>query len=168
MEERGETMDEPVKYNLGCGSKILDGYINVDLNPNANVKCDIRKLPDEWEDTADEIMAIHVIEHFYRWEAPELVKEWRRVLKPGGKLILECPNLLKLCQIFLAKFPPVDQAYWGLYGDQRHQDPLMCHRWGYIPETLYQLVKDAGFKRIEIATPIYHIPVRDIRVEGIK
>lgn len=43
------------------------------------------------------ILSVHVIEHFWRWEALDVLREWLRVLKPGGVMILECPNLATAC-----------------------------------------------------------------------
>ena len=45
--------------------------------------CDIRMLDKFCDNYADEIMAVHVVEHFWRWEVVEILREWARVLKPG-------------------------------------------------------------------------------------
>jgi len=60
-----------VKLNLGCGDKILQGYINVDAvseraGNKPDVICDVRKLDKIYDNYADEIMAVHVVEHFWR------------------------------------------------------------------------------------------------------
>ena len=77
-----------VKLNLGCGDKILPGYINVDIDLSRSEKhpdskpgsglsrtekrpdldADIRDLSRIKPSIADEILAVHVIEHFYYWE----------------------------------------------------------------------------------------------------
>ena len=58
-----------VKLNLGCGDKILKGYINIDtassrLDKKPDVIADIRNLRKIKTSIADEILAVHVIEHF--------------------------------------------------------------------------------------------------------
>ena len=79
-----------IKLNLGCGAKILPKpYINVDLPNNwadskPDVEADLTKPLPFPDDYADEVMAIHVIEHFDRWEAPVILRDWVRVLKPGA------------------------------------------------------------------------------------
>ena len=88
-----------VRLNLGCGDKILDGYINVDIvderaGNKPDINCDVRQLTVFEDNYADEILAVHVVEHFWRWEVQAIIQEWMRVLKPGGKMILECPNLI--------------------------------------------------------------------------
>ena len=80
-----------IRLNLGCGDKILQEYINVDVaseraGKKPNVVSDIRKLTFD-DNYADEILSVHVIAHFWRWEVYDILKEWIRVLKPGGKLV---------------------------------------------------------------------------------
>ncbi|OHB50431.1 MAG: methyltransferase type 11 [Planctomycetes bacterium GWF2_41_51] len=56
------------------------------------------------ENTFDEIYASHVLEHFdYQYGLVKTLKEWRRVLKPDGKLYISVPDLEILSKLFLAK-----------------------------------------------------------------
>jgi hypothetical protein len=60
-----------VKLNLGCGDKILPGCVNVDVAPTRagqkpDVICDLHKLEPFQDAAADEILAVHVVEHFWR------------------------------------------------------------------------------------------------------
>jgi predicted SAM-dependent methyltransferase len=76
-----------VKLNLGCGDKILPGCVNVDAASSRagrqpDVVADIRDLRKIKSSIADEILAVHVIEHFYYWEVVPLLQSWRRLLKP--------------------------------------------------------------------------------------
>ena len=114
----------------------MKGYINVDLvedrsGVKPDVNCDLRNLSVFESDYADEILSVHVVEHFWRWEVEQVLSEWVRVLKPGGKLILECPNLISACEEFL-KDPEAgaspnqkgQRTMWVFYGDPRWRDPL--------------------------------------------
>lgn len=79
----------------------MEGWVNCDLyNPAAEVKCDVRKLPFE-DGEADEIYSSHLIEHFDFREAFDVLKEWQRVLKPEGILIIETPDFEASCKKFL-------------------------------------------------------------------
>lgn len=156
--------------NLGCGNKILKGWINVDKavrGSKPDIDSDIRTLPFE-DDYADKVMAIHVIEHFYQWEAEEVVNEWMRVLKPGGEIILECPNLTKAVEYIAKGIKDPQLTSWPIYGDPGHKDPLMCHKWGYTPSSLKSLLKSVGFHDVKRMPAQYHLrEKRDMRVVGI-
>ncbi|HQR99336.1 MULTISPECIES: methyltransferase domain-containing protein [unclassified Polaromonas] len=170
-----------IRLNLGCGDKILPGYVNVDVvearaGKSPDVICDLHELTCFENDHADEIMAIHVVEHFWRWEIEAILREWLRVLKPGGSMILECPNLLSACEALLAE-PELrsrqDKAgqtsMWVFYGDPGWKDPLMIHRWGYTPYSLAQLMQSVGMINVRQEAAVYKLrEPRDMRLVGEK
>jgi SAM-dependent methyltransferase len=171
----------PRRLNLGCGDKILPGYVNVDVaesraGKKPDVLCDLHRLTLFEDGSVDEILSVHVIEHFWRWEAPEVLKEWVRVLRPGGKMILECPNLISACEEFLRN-PEVassagregQRTMWVFYGDPTWRDPLMVHRWGYTPASLARLMREAGLVHVRQEPAEFKLrEPRDMRVVGEK
>jgi predicted SAM-dependent methyltransferase len=176
-----ESKDAAMKLNLGCGDKILEGYVNVDvaesrLDKKPDVLCDLRALSPFEDNCADEVMAIHVVEHFWRWEVVDVLKEWFRVLKPGGKMILECPNLITACQMVLADpdnatgpGPEGQRSMWVLYGDPGWRDPLMVHRWGYTPRSLAGVMHQAGLETLRQEPAQFKLrEPRDMRITGLK
>lgn len=170
-----------VRLNLGCGDKILPGYVNVDVvearaGKRPDVLCDLHDLSVFPDNHADEIMAIHVVEHFWRWEVEDILREWVRVLKPGGRMILECPNLVSACEEFL-KDPDVysregkdgQRTMWVFYGDPSWKDPYMIHRWGYTPNSLKALLESVGLSDVHQEPALYKLrEPRDMRVVGAK
>jgi len=170
-----------LKLNLGCGDKILDGYVNVDVvesraGMKPDVLCDLHKLTPFSDNSVDEVLSVHVIEHFWRWEVADILKEWVRVLKPGGKMVLECPNLFSACMEFLRNpkqasgpGPEGQRTMWVFYGDPRWQDPYMVHRWGYTPESLGELMQEAGLMEVRQEPAQFKLrEPRDMRMVGIK
>jgi predicted SAM-dependent methyltransferase len=160
-----------INLNLGAGKIKWPNWLTVGLS-DSDINCDLRQL-DLPNDYADQAAAIHVLEHFYQWDALDVLKEWRRVLKPGGKLILELPCIDKvigyLCRCVEKGIPLSNTMSWhALYGDPKYKDPLMTHKWGYTVQMLTALLEEAGFHSIEYQKPRYHFPDRDMRFEAIK
>ncbi len=169
------------KLNLGCGDKILPGYINVDvaesrLDRKPDVLCDLHKLTPFEDDSVDEILSVHVVEHFWRWEVVDILREWARVLKPGGTMILECPNLISACQELMQQQDAAtgpgqegQRTMWVLYGDPAWKDPLMIHRWAYTPRSLGQIMFEAGLVNLRQEPAQFKLrDPRDMRVVGEK
>jgi len=163
----------PTAYNLGCGNKKWDGWINVDLHSDiADIKCDLRNLEIASE-SADAVAAIHVLEHFYEWEVFDVLTEWTRILKPDGKMILELPCMDKVfayvhnCVVNKQPLQPF-MTLLALYGDPKYKQPAMCHKWGWFQEPLRQMLESVGMERIEFCVPKYHFPFRDMRIECYK
>ena len=170
-----------LRLNLGCGRHVLDGWFNIDVEASPlssrapDMISDARRI-DLPDGCASEIMAIHLWEHFYRWECDEVVVEWGRLLRHGGKLVLEMPDLFKFCQNILEERKRggkhLDQlGMWGLYGDQREKNPLMVHRWGWTYKTLALFLKENGFMDTEEKITQWH-PAgrqhRDFRIEATR
>lgn len=86
-----------IKLNLGCGEKILDGWINVDNRAELSQKypivvCDLNEgLPAD-DGTVDEILLDNVLEHFASDDAIRLLNRIGRALKSGGKVKIIVPH----------------------------------------------------------------------------
>lgn len=91
-----------MKLHLGCGPNIKEGYVNVDafVDDPRVVKADITNLPYA-DGSVDEILSEHVFEHVGFAEEERLFRECYRVLRPGGLLVLETPDMEWLCRAFL-------------------------------------------------------------------
>lgn len=166
-------MTTDLKVHVGCGNTYLNGWFNCDVQPPSrggkiDQLCDARQipLPDE---SASVVMACHVIEHFARYEAPHVLAEWRRILKKGGLLILELPNLEDACRNLLAGKAD-NMSLWPIYGDWNHEDPHMLHKHGYTPGSIQSLLEECGFTNIKRVAPQTHGRKldRDMRIEAIK
>ena len=167
-----------MKLNLGCGQKHLPDFVNVDIADNwadnpPDVAADITKALPFDDDSADEIHAYHVVEHIFRWEVEGVLRDWFRVLKPGGKMVLELPCLDKILWLF-SKYQeaksPVDArlTLWGLYGDPGYKNPDMTHKWCYAMSELQSLMQGIGLREVIIMEPQTHVALRDMRLEGTK
>lgn len=166
-----------MRLNIGCGKRRLDGYTGIDAvaRESVDIVAPADKLPLA-NACADEVLAVHLIEHFFEWETPAVLAEWARVLKPGGLLVLEQPdalkcarNLLEVHAKHLVEKKPGQLAMWGLYGDHTLRDPLMMHKTGWWFERLEPIVAAAGFHAIVQRDTVFHPVgrgVRDFRLEA--
>lgn len=107
-------MNDKVKLHLACGEEYLDGWINVDLYADAKVdaRFDVSALPYE-DNSVDEIRAFHIIEHFDWKKGNDVLKEWFRVLKPGGRLHVETPDFMASCKEFVSAEPDYQLHLYG-------------------------------------------------------
>lgn len=164
-----------MKINMGAGHKRYPGFTNVDAVARSGIDviapAHSVPLPDG---CAEEIMAIHLVEHIDHWMLPEALKEWHRLMKPGGLLVLELPDLMKCCRNILDGVKgkhPDSLGMFGLFGDYRLKDPFMMHKFAYTFATLKPLVEDVGFVDVvEKVTQFHGVGriVRDFRLEAVK
>lgn len=149
-----------MRLNIGCGARRIEGYTGVDAvaRSGADIIARADEIPLD-DGSVEEIMAIHLFEHFYRWECEKALAEWRRLLRPGGRLVLELPNLVKCCENVIsgrAGKEPDQLSMWGLFGDPRQSDPFMAHRWAWTPDTLRAVLEANGFHRVGEEPTVFH------------
>jgi len=136
------------RLNVGCGDLPFEGWVNLDLRPlkGVSVRSNAAQLP--FKDGVFEIVyASHVIEHFDFLEGFEVLKEWKRVLKTGGNLIIECPDFLGLCR----RFVQCDEGgriglYMHIFGNPWIKEQI--HKFLYTPNQLRWTLEQLGFKNI--------------------
>lgn len=157
-----------MKLNLGCGKKKLEGFVNVDISASADVACDVQELP--WPDgVADEVMAIHLLEHVPVQNVALVLKEWARVLKPGGRMVIEMPDRDKVFEFIRDGVDDPRLVLYPLWGDPRtHRTTVDVHRWCWTKHEVAALMRDAGLTDIVSETPHFHIAIRDMRLVGVK
>jgi len=123
-----------MKLHLGCGKNIKEGYINIDgfVKGENVVNMDILNMtyPDN---SVDEILSEHLFEHIPFKDEERLFTECFRLLKVGGKLIVETPDMEWLCKKFLEgkdEFPSFYKV--GAIDDYFGHGRAVDQRWGMI------------------------------------
>jgi len=154
------------KLHLGSGEHIFTGWDNLDLMEREGIiHCDLTKpLPYE-TNSVNFIFTEHFIEHLDEVDGFNLLVECFRVMKPGGKIRITCPDLRKYVEAYLnwnpanysdgelftsgtnfLNFATLGEAVSGL----RYLSPIQTshnhgHKYYYDEADLTSKLKDAGF-----------------------
>jgi predicted SAM-dependent methyltransferase len=158
-----------MKLNLGCGGDLLPGYINCDkYYEKADIICDVNKLPFE-DNSVEEIFACHIIEHFDFREAFVVLEEWKRVLKDGGLLIVETPDLLETCRAFINASEDQRIALYGHLFSTPWVSEGLIHKFLYTETQLGGTLKSLGFRDVKrVLAQSGNNQGINLRMEGIK
>lgn len=82
-----------LKLDLGSGSVSREGFIGIDINKGADIQWDILwGLPFD-DNSVNLIRSDHFFEHLELIELIDVLKECRRVLKPGASLDFTVPHI---------------------------------------------------------------------------
>jgi predicted SAM-dependent methyltransferase len=155
-----------LRLNLGSGMTPIPGFVNVDAledAPGVDVVANIgERLPFE-DGSAELVYASHLLEHFPHDRVPELLAEWRRVLAPGGALLIAVPDLETIASLMVSRegwFTPPHMPWIGaIYGGQK--DEYDFHKTGFTEPWLAHLLREAGFGEIERVERFAEVPVAD-------
>jgi len=125
--------------------------LNALPGPHVDYLCNANDLTRFEDGTFAEIYASHVLEHFdYKDELLSTLKEWHRVLKPGGRLFISVPNLDVLAKLLLDKDRlTVDERFFVMrmiFGG--HIDAHDYHSVGLNADFLLGYLQAAGFGTI--------------------
>ncbi len=147
-----------MKLNLGCGKDIKKGYLNLDFNfhRGVDIVCDVKSLPFP-DESAEEIYASDIIEHFPWRETKGVLKEWWRVLKHQGKLWMRTPNLEGLLKLYQerpkgwrregGKKAGVDPVVERIFGGQDYKGNY--HFVIFDRVSIKRVMRECGFKVTE-------------------
>ena len=130
-----------VKLHLGCGKRNFGkDWLNIDKEDYPHIHHhDVMKLPYK-EGEVKLIYASHLIAYFDREEIIDVLKEWRRVLKPRGILRLATPDWNALRKIRQPLVGP-------LYG--KMNNPPIYHKTIWTYKELKQVLENVGFYKVK-------------------
>lgn len=140
-------MGSLMKLHVGCGKRVIPGFVHVDQVrfPHVDHVQDIRSLGNFPPGSASLIYACQVIEYFDREDVVEVLKDWKRVLAPGGILRLSVPNFAVIARLYQAGFE-LDWFLGTLYGRiPDGKDGFIYHRTTYDEPSLRALLTAVGF-----------------------
>jgi len=91
VEKPFQKTNKMIKLNLGCGNDKREGFINADIDGDADLLWDLNRFPYPFkENSVDFIIASHIVEHLK--EPLDFFKEIKRILKPKGVAKISVPH----------------------------------------------------------------------------
>ena len=128
-----------MKLNIGSGMTKLDGFTPIDRQFGAEA------FPlDYADDSAEEIRASHILEHFGSREIIPVLTEWVRVLQPGGRIRIAVPDIDRVMQL-RTDGDPMWSGY--LMGGQTDENDF--HRSVFNGERLRSAMEAVGIRNIQ-------------------
>ncbi|MDP1557589.1 MAG: methyltransferase domain-containing protein [Nitrosomonas sp.] len=174
IQERGTTMTIKTVLHVGCGhrdsgAKLPPAFqiaewkeVRFDIDP-ANAPDIVGSMLDMTavaSERVDAVYSAHNIEHAYAHEVAVVLKEFLRVLKPQGYLVVTCPDLQAVA-VLVAEDKLSDPAYHSPAGPITPLDMLyghgaaiaaghhyMAYKCGFTLKTLTLALTAAGFQTI--------------------
>lgn len=140
-----QNTDEEIYIHLDASPRsIYDSELNMMLTPDivADISDELPMLPDEH---FDEVRLHHVLEHM-TWEKANIsLAALYRVLKPGGILDVECPDMTRIAKAWLDPFYSHIELQQWIYGEDLGGE-YDGHRQALDEDSLRSLVEGAGFE----------------------
>lgn len=146
--------------HVGCGSDPLPEYLRefkeIRLDINGSVNPDIIASMTDMGDIGsyDSILCQHALEHLWPHEVNTALSEFIRVLNPGGMAIVFVPDLedVRATEEVILQSPAgpitgIDMIYG--YRPSLKDNPHMAHKTGFVRDTLYRALMEAGFSKAE-------------------
>jgi SAM-dependent methyltransferase len=159
--------------HVGCGAKPKDrttpGFaeaswteIRFDIDPaiKPDIVGDMKDMKGVPDESFDAVYSAHNLEHLFIHEVPVALKEFRRVLKPDGFVILTCPDLQSTAALIAEGklMEPLGESSSGpiiphdiLYGWGKALEGgahFMAHRCGFTGGSLTKFFLDAGYSKV--------------------
>jgi len=148
---------ETLKLNLGSRDRTLAGYKNMDCNPHEGVDFvgDVADLSRFADNSIETIRASHILEHFPHVQTASVLKEWHRVLIPGGILEVAVPDFKRAMDLARDGLNPWVERW--LMGDQIYKTAF--HYAIFDHEKIRTCLISAGFREASRVVR-FHEPAR--------
>ena len=166
-----------IKLHLGCGPKILDGYINIDLyNIQADLMLNITELSYFESNSVDEIFMNAVFEHLYTFEQIPALTEWFRILKKGGKIIINStPDFDAVIKAYVDKTKGNCKEIFDLsevsrytHGEYLEENKLgQIHKDIFTKDKMKNLFEKVGFKIEKLESTCWENELNPVNIDVI-
>ena len=177
--KKKRSVTEPLKLHLGCGSVYLKNYVNIDVSSDsvADVVSDFRDIYKLYpSNSVSEILLVHSISYLRLWEALDFFDVCFHLLKEGGQLVLEFPDIEKCASSIVGSkddYAGYIEAVRGIYAFDLEQikrkEKFFTYAFGWSAWHMRQELLKAGFKNVVCTDGGMHEHKwRDTRAEATK
>jgi predicted SAM-dependent methyltransferase len=142
---------DALRLHLGCGAIDWPGFVNIDGidRPHIHFVQSLTRLDRFHDDSVEFIYTSHTLEHFPRALTLQILREWYRVLIPGGRLCISVPDFDRILEAYQLS-GDVDTILPPLFGGQDY--PFNFHFTTFNKVSLGRSLMDAGFSSVEAWT----------------
>jgi len=136
-----------MKLHLGCGKRYIPGFVHIDAveYPHIDHVATIDNLSFIQDYSVDLVYNCHVLEHFRRKDIERVLREWCRVIKPGGVLRISVPDFAKLCEIY-QRYGKLELVIGALFGRQDYLYNI--HHNVFDFDSLADMLQRSGFTNV--------------------
>ena len=171
--------------HIGCGrnkksdttfgfnqSSWIEKRVDIDPEVSPDIVSDMLDMHMISSQSIDAVFSSHNIEHLYPYQVKTALKEFYRVLKMDGYLVITCPNLKPLGE-FLSNDQLLEPLYksqsgpvtaidilYGFRPSLAQGNHFMAHRCGFTKRILIACLQEASFKStatIERGNPFFDL-----------
>jgi SAM-dependent methyltransferase len=178
-----------LQLNLGSAQHIKEGFVNCDARAVEGVNKVFDLTDKTWpfgDDSVTYICTEECIEHLPYWSIENFFKECYRILKHGGQLYIQCPDIGAMCEMYakgqvcdcvprkvkkFEDFKPKkdcekcggkalvnpDRWLFAFIGAQKHDYDF--HKMIFTKESMRFYLQTYGFNDIQFRNNIYKIKV---------
>jgi SAM-dependent methyltransferase len=147
--------------HVGCGNEPLPAWLShfeevrLDIDPDCQPAI-LAPMTDMGSiGPFDAVYCSHALEHLYPHDVPVALAEFRRVLKPGGAVVVFVPDLedIKATEDVVYQSPcgPITGLDM-IYGKNSYlkDSPFMAHHTGFVSSTLKTALETAGLSGVTV------------------
>ncbi len=176
--------------HAGCGPghnkppRDFEAYKEIRLDADRNVKPDIvasiTAMPMIKDGGFDAVFCSHCLEHLYTFEVALALREFCRVLAPGGTVRIHVPDLqsiggkLALDELDHVAYIspcgpicPMDMIY-GHQGAIGAGNLFMQHKTGFTKGVMTRALQQAGFGQVDVRRDSFEMEVNAVKCASIE
>jgi SAM-dependent methyltransferase len=172
---QGWPSDRKIMLHVGCGPRAsgllpkqfttpqwYEVRLDIDPNVDPDIIGTITDMTDVPQRSVDALWSSHNLEHVFAYEVPLALREFYRVLKPGGTAHVQVPDLTVPARavahgrledvLYMSPAGPIT-ALDMLYGHGAaitRGEHYMAHRTGFTKKTMAAKFTDVGFVNVRV------------------